>query len=207
MPQQNQNDTLGMSAQDLQQIIDASVQQALAAVSTTPAQPQPTMIPQQPVVQQPLVSPQPMIINPPQTNQGIDANTMASIISMILQNGGNPNQINWNGLNPQVQQSMIGYANWGHPAMTQTQYNQYLAQKINDLEMRQEAQDYRHERNHSKKHKVLKYGGIALGGAVLVGGGCYIAHEIAHRHDKDKEIAALTSLGNNFINAKYGKDI
>lgn len=206
MPQNgNQNPTqIGLSQQDLQDIIDASIQQALSTVSVSTQQPR---MPQQTMVQQPMISPQPMIINPPQTNQGIDANTMASIITMILQNGGNPNQINWNGLNSQTQQAMVGYANWGHPAMTQTQYNQYLVQKINDLEMRQEAQDYHREKQHSTKHKVLKYSGMALGGAAIIGGGCYIAHEIAHRHDKDKEIAALTSLGNNFINAKYGKDI
>lgn len=199
--QQNPNGQVALTAQDIQDLIDNAVAAALAG--QTPQQPyvQPQVQPQYPYAP----APQPLIINPPQTqNGGVDANTLARVITTILQNGGNPNNVDWNNMNPAVRNAMIGYANWGNPCMTQDQYNQLMLNELRELRYSQEA---RHEKHHSTKHKVLKYGGIALGATVVVGGACYAAHEIAHRHDKDKELSALTHFGDSFLAAKYGKDI
>ena len=203
MANQNpQGQPLMMTAQDIQTMIDNAVNAALSAQNTQPIQVQPQQYVQPQPVYQPAPA-QPMIINPP-VQQGVDANTMARIIQTILQNGGNPNTIDWNNMSPAVRNAMANYVNYGNPCMTQDQYNQLV---LNELRETRYAIEAREEKKSSTKHKVLKYGAIGLGGVAVVGGVCYLAHEISHRHDKDKELSALSHFGDSFLAAKYGKDI
>ncbi len=203
MANQNpQGQPLMMTAQDIQTMIDNAVNAALSAQNT---QAIPVQQPQQYVQTQPVYQTapaQPMIINPP-AQQGVDANTMARIIQTILQNGGNPNTIDWNNMSPAVRNAMANYVNYGSPCMTQDQYNQLLLNEVRELRYATEA---REEKKSSTKHKVLKYSAIGLGGAAVLGLGCYVAHEVIHRHDKDKEISALNHFS-DALAAKYGKDI
>lgn len=204
MANQTQGQPLMMTAQDIQTMIDNAVNAALSAQNTQPVpvqQPQ-QYVQTQPVYQQPAPA-QPMIINPP-AQQGVDANTMARIIQTILQNGGNPYAIDWNNVPPAIRSAMANYVNYGNPCMTQDQYNQLV---LNELRETRYAIEAREEKKSSTKHKVLKYGAIGLGGVAVVGGVCYLAHEISHRHDKDKELSALSHFGDSFLAAKYGKDI
>jgi len=204
MANQNpQGQPLMMTAQDIQSMIDNTVNAVLSAQNTQaiPVQQSQQYVQTQPVYQQPAPA-QPMIINPP-AQQGIDANTMAKIIQLILQNGGNPYAIDWGNVSPAVKNAVANYVNYGNPCMTQEQVMQLLLNEVRELKYATEA---RQEKKSSTKHKVLKYGAIGLGGAVVLGLGCYVTHEVIHRHDKDKEISALNHFS-DALAAKYGKDI
>lgn len=206
MANQNpQGQPLMMTAQDIQTMIDNAVNAALSAQNTQPApvqQPQ-QYVQTQPVYQTAPAPAQPMIINPP-APQGIDANTMAKIIQLILQNGGNPYAIDWGNVSPMVKNAVANYVNYGNPCMTQEQVMQLLLNEVRELRYATEA---RQEKKSSTKHKVIKYGAIGLGGAAVLGLGCYVAHEVIHRHDKDKEISALNHFS-DALAATYGnKDI
>ena len=80
---------------------------------------------------------------------------------------------------------------------------QALNQKIDDLTDQLQWQQWHDSRRHSKRHTALKVGAVAIG----VGGVAYGIHKFRHRHDKDKHLDALTSLGNRYLDLKYGSDV
>lgn len=207
MANQNpQGQPLMMTAQDIQTMIDNTVNAVLSAQNTQaiPVQQPQQYVQTQPVYQTAPSQPQPMIINPP-APQGIDANTMAKIIQLILQNGGNPYAIDWGNVSPMVKNAVANYVNYGNPCMTQEQVMQLL---LNETRETRYAIEAREQKKSSTKHKVLKYTGMGVAGLALVAGVGYVAHEVIHRHDEDKKLSALSHFGDSFLAAKYGnKDI
>lgn len=100
---------------------------------------------------------------------------------------------------PNVRDALM--QNMMQPQLMDPSY-QALNNKIDDLTTQLQWQQFNCQ-HHSKKKTALKIGGIALG----VGGAAYAVHKFKHRHDRDKSIDALTSLGNRYLDAKYGSDV
>lgn len=80
------------------------------------------------------------------------------------------------------------------------QLNERLA-GIEQLQQMQQIQMWQNQNHHhhSTKHKVVKYGGIALG----VGAVAYGVHKYKHRHDKEKIVEVVQSTTKAYIDAKY----
>ena len=78
-----------------------------------------------------------------------------------------------------------------------------LNQKIDDLTEQLQWEQWKNCRHHSKRKTALKIGAAVVG----VGAGAYAIHKFKHRHDHDKSMDALTSLGNRYLDLKYGSDV
>ena len=91
--------------------------------------------------------------------------------------------------------------NMVQPQMMSPEY-QALNQKIDDLTDQLQWEQWKNTKHHSKRKTALK---IGLG-AVAVGGVAYGVHKFRHRHDSDR-LDALTSLGNRYLDLKYGGDL
>ena len=78
-----------------------------------------------------------------------------------------------------------------------------LNQKIDDLTDQLQCEQWKNCKHHSKRKTALKIGAAVVG----VGAGAYAIHKFKHRHDHDKSMDALTSLGNRYLDLKYGSDV
>ena len=175
---------------------------------------------QQPVAyqqtQQPVIVPQtqPIVIYPQQQQQQqqpqqmmfTDPNTGVTYVAqLIAQNGGNPAVLN--GISPQLQQTMVGYACCGNGAVTQSQYNTMLCGEIQDLKNTIANMEYRSNQKSSKTKKIVKYVGGGLVVLTVVSGVGYAIHEATKSGKEQSKFDTTVGLIRDGMNLHYGKDI
>lgn len=231
-PNQNPNQNVSMTQDALQQLIESAVQSTLMTYQQTvqPVQ-QPQVQTQQPVYQQPVQpqyqyappAPAPVVINQPPVYQQptVTAADIAQAMQMYANSAIGLNSAQQTltqyqqqaQLGPMAGMTMMDIMSLPEPirssylqyAANPVQQNPQLTQlqsQIDNLAQMQQMQMWENNRHHSTKHKVVKYGAIAVG----VGGVAYAVHKIKHRHDDDKKYELLAHSIDTFVDAKYGKD-
>lgn len=180
-------------------------QQLLGQVTQMVQQPQPQVAPAPAPAPAAYPAAPPMYPNMMAQVNPYDPYQLAQVIGLAQQQYG-MNQFGNVTLNqlmsypPNVRDALM--QNMVQPQLMDPSY-QALNNKIDDLTSQLQWQQWKDSRHHSKRHTALKIGAAAVG----VGAVAYGVHKFKHRHDKDKAVDAITSLGNRYLDYKFGNDV